>query len=149
MQIWWCMDARAQTIIIGSHKLCSLWRKKHCITGTGYHALCMQLRALASAIYLACRGQEVRNDHVLWQKCFIITFYPHRLYIVNFDGEFRGWSLGILEQKRYDCDQRSTFELEIPFSFNTATLACGDTPTLDSYCARYTQKSRGIAPLGP
>ena len=34
-------------------------------------------------------------------------FCPHILYIVNFDGDFQWWSLGIPKQKWYDCDQRS------------------------------------------
>ena len=54
-------------------------------------------------------------------------FYPHILYIVNFDGDFWGWSLGIPRQKQYDCDHYNVWArdpLRIPqfFSFNISTL---------------------------
>ena len=45
---------------------------------------------LACVCVCVC-AEEVQNDHVLRQKCCVITLiYPHILYIVNFDGDFQG-----------------------------------------------------------
>ena len=75
-------------------------------------------------------------------------FYPHRLYIVNFDGDFQGQSLGIPKQKRmtvisdwnYNVWARDPSGTPQFFSFNTANVwghAHDDVHW-------YVQKSRGI-----
>ena len=80
------------------------------------HISSSQPVCMLTHVWCAC-AEEVWNDHVLAQKCCVITYI---LYIVNFEGNFKGDPSGspiendrtAINDQNYTC---IVFELEIPW----------------------------------
>lgn len=84
-------------------------------------------RSSASKLYLDMYMKT------LWQST---DFYPYTLYIINCDS----CSLGIPNQKQYDCDQQLMFELHVRILQFSVVSAYGDTPTMTHFGVRRSHK---------
>ena len=70
----------------------------YCYTPAWAATCCEYTNSSHVTLLASYTTEEVWKHHVRGQKCWVITFAAHRLYIVNFSGDFMGETQGSLHQ---------------------------------------------------